>query len=93
MERFAYINIEPSNAGSVLNVSDGGLCFHSIAPVQRSETIRFWFREHDHRIEVQGDLIWIDKNQKTAGLRFTNLPERSSRINAQVDKPSYASRL
>ena len=77
VERFAYINIEPSNAGSVLNVSDGGLCFHSIAPVQRSETIRFWFREHDHRIEVQGDLVWIDKNQKTAGLRFTNLPKEA----------------
>ena len=77
VERFAYINIEPSNGGSVLNVSDGGLCFHSIAPVQRSETIRFWFREHDHRIEVQGDLVWMDKTQKTAGLRFTNLPEEA----------------
>ena len=75
VERFAYVNIEPSNAGSVLNVSDGGLCFHSIAPVQRGETIRFWFREQDHRIEVQGDLVWMDKKQKTAGLRFTNLPD------------------
>ena len=53
-ERFAYINIEPRNGGSVLNVSEGGLCFHSIAPIQRIETIRFWFREHDRRIEVQG---------------------------------------
>jgi hypothetical protein len=74
-ERFAYINIEPSNGGSVLNISEGGLCFHSIAPIQRIETIRFWFREHDRRIEVQGHLVWTDKAQKTAGLRFTNLPE------------------
>ena len=77
MERFAYINIEPSNGGSVLNVSEGGLCFHSIAPVQRSGTIRFWFREHDRRIEVEGHLVWTDKAQKTAGLRFTNLPEEA----------------
>ena len=75
VERFAYINIEPSNGGSVVNVSEGGLCFHSIAPIQQSETIRFWFREHDRRIEVQGHLVWTDKAQKTAGLRFTNLPE------------------
>jgi hypothetical protein len=74
VERFAYINIEPSNGGSVLNVSEGGLCFHSIASIHRSETIRFWFREQDHRIEVQCDLVWMDKTQKTCGLRFTNLP-------------------
>jgi len=77
VERFAYINIEPSNGGSVLNVSEGGLCFHSIAPIQRSETIRFWFRERDRRIEVQGHLVWTGKAQKTAGLRFTNLPEEA----------------
>ena len=75
VERFAYINIEPSNGGSVLNVSEGGLCFHSIAPIHRSETICFWFREQDHRIEVQCDLVWMDKTQKTCGLRFTNLPQ------------------
>src|SRR6266852_1237007 len=75
VEGFAYINIEPSNGGSVLNVSEGGLCFHSIAPIHRSETIRFWFREQDHRIKVQCDLVWMDKTQKTCGLRFTNLPQ------------------
>src|SRR6266446_10226253 len=75
VERFAYINIEPSNGGSVLNVSEGGLCFHSIAPIHRSETICFWFREQDHRIEVQCDLVWMDKTQKTCALRFTNLPQ------------------
>jgi PilZ domain len=77
VERFAYINIEPSNGGSVLNVSEGGLCFHSIAPIQRTKTIRFWFREHHQRIEVQGELVWMDELQKTGGLRFTDLPEEA----------------
>ena len=77
VETFAYINIEPSNGGSVLNLSEGGLCFHSIAPIQRSKTIRFWFREHHQRIEVQGDLVWMDETHKTAGLRFTDLPEEA----------------
>jgi hypothetical protein len=77
VERFAYINIEPSNGGSVLNVSEGGLCFHSIAPIQRTKTIRFWFREYQQRIEVQGELVWMDELQKTGGLRFTNLPEQA----------------
>jgi len=77
VERFAYINIEPSNGGSVLNVSEGGLCFHSIAPVPRNDQrnpIRFWFWEHDHQIEVQGELVWTDESRKTGGIRFTVLP-------------------
>src|SRR5437868_11744859 len=77
VERFAYINIESGNGGSVLNVSEGGLCFHSIAPVQRNDQrnpIRFWFWEHDHQIEIQGELVWMDEAQKTGGIRFTVLP-------------------
>jgi hypothetical protein len=74
VERFAYINIEPNNGGSVLNVSEEGLCFQTIAPVQRVRTIRFWFSEHNQRIEVDGELAWTDETQKRGGLRFTVLP-------------------
>ena len=68
VERFAYINIEPSNGGSVLNVSEGGLCFRAIS-LQLSEIRQFvcGFRDHDRRIEVQGDLVWMNERlEKTA---------------------------
>jgi hypothetical protein len=71
--RHAYINIEPNNGGIVLNVSDGGLCFHSFDPVQRNGKIRFWFSDHNRRIEASGALAWMDETQK-GGLRFTALP-------------------
>jgi cell division protein FtsN len=73
VDRLAYINLDSNNGAIVLNVSGGGLCFHSAAPIQRSETIRFWFSEDHHRIEAEGRLVWMDEKQKTAGLRFTNL--------------------
>lgn len=73
MEGFAYINIEPNNGGSVLDVSEGGLCFHSIAPVPRDRAIHFWFSEQDRRIEGVGELAWMDESQKTGGVRFTSL--------------------
>jgi PilZ domain len=73
IERLAYIDIEPDNGGSVLNVSEGGLCFDSIAPVQRNTTIRLWFSECNQRIEVDGALAWTDETQKTGGVRFTTL--------------------
>jgi hypothetical protein len=69
----AYVNIEPNNGGIVLNVSDGGLCFHSFDPVQRNGAIRFWFANHNRRIEAFGTLAWTDETHK-GGMRFTALP-------------------
>jgi hypothetical protein len=72
MERHAYINIEPDNGGIVLNVSSGGLCFHSFDPVKRNGAIRFWFSDHDRRIDAEAELAWTDETQK-GGLRFKAL--------------------
>jgi cell division protein FtsN len=77
VEKFVYINIEPENAGSVSNVSEGGLCFHSIAPVPADKEIRFWFSDHNRRIEVDGELAWTKETRKTVGLRFTTLPSEA----------------
>ena len=74
VNRLAYINLESNNGAIVLNVSNGGLCFHSVDPVRRSETIRFWFLDHNHRIEADGRLAWMDETRKTGGLQFTTLP-------------------
>src|SRR5690349_8502243 len=74
LERLAFINIEPDNGGIVLNVSGGGLCFHSVAPVQQNMTVRFWLSEHNRRVEGEGELVWTDETLKTGGLRFTAVP-------------------
>lgn len=74
LERLAYINIEPNNGGIVLNVSDEGLCFHSIAPVVRNGKLRFSLLEHNRRIEADGELVWMDEAQKVGGVRFAGLP-------------------
>ena len=88
VNRLAYINLESNNGAIVLNVSDGGLCFHAAAPIQRNETIRFWFLEHNHRIEAEGKLSWIDETQKTGGLRFRSLStEARQHICDWIDQP------
>src|SRR5271169_4864784 len=84
-----YINFDSNNGGIVLNVSGGGLCFHSYAPVQRNGTIRFWFSEHKQRIEADGELAWTDGTQKTGGLRFTALPaEGREQIRNWISQPT-----
>ncbi len=47
MERLAYIDIEPNNGGIVLNVSDEGLCFHSITPVEKNGPLLFSLLEQN----------------------------------------------
>lgn len=84
-----YINFDSDNGGIVLNVSQGGLCFHSVAPVQREGPIRFWFSEQKQKIEADGEIAWIDESRKTGGLRFTALPaEGHEQIRYWISQPS-----
>jgi cell division protein FtsN len=89
VNRLAYINLESNNGAIVLNVSNGGLCFHSVDPVQRNETIRFWFLDHNHRIEADAKLAWMDETQKTGGVRFTTLStEARLQIRDWISEPA-----
>ena len=75
----AYINFESNSGGIVVNVSNEGLCFHTVTPVQRSGTIRFWFSAEGRRIEAEGQLVWTDETRKTGGLRFNTFSAEASR--------------
>src|SRR5579864_4418324 len=88
LEKHAYVNIDPNNGGIVLNVSDGGLCFHSYDPVPRNGTIRFCFSDNGHRIEADGTLAWTDETQKGC-LRFAAVPaEARGKIREWMNQPS-----
>jgi hypothetical protein len=90
LDKHAYINIEPNNGGIVLNVSDGGLCFHSFDPVPRNGKVRFWFSDNGQRIEADGTLAWTDETQK-GGLRFAALPaEAREKIRDWIGRPATA---
>ena len=70
----AYIGMGPENGGLVLDVSDGGLSFHSVAPVQPAETIHFLLSLRGHsRIEGAGEVVWTNEMRTVCGLRFTSL--------------------
>ena len=64
----------PENGGLVLDVSDGGLSFHSVAPVQRSEKIQFLLSLRGHRrIEGTGEVVWTNDMKTICGLKFISL--------------------
>jgi len=39
VETLAYINLDRGNGGMMLNISEGGLCFRAVVPVQKLATI------------------------------------------------------
>ena len=69
------ILMEPNNAATVLNVSDGGIGFRADRPIAQSGKIRFSFPENGQQIETSGELVWTDPTKQIGGLSFGSLPE------------------
>jgi PilZ domain len=89
LERLAYIHIEPNNGGIVLNVSPDGLCFHSIAAVEKNGPLRFSLLEQNRRIAACGELTWTDEIQEVAGVCFTTLTaEARKQIEDWISQPT-----
>ena len=76
-ERLTYINLQSGYAGIVRDISDGGLRFRVIDPLQESEQVHFWFVANFSRIGGTGNLVWMDETKQTGGLQFTQLSEES----------------
>jgi len=80
-EHLTYIGLPFNNGGIVLDLSVGGLSFHSIAPIVADGPIAFRFSVGSaKRIKAVGELAWIDKTGRTGGLRFTELPDEIRQI-------------
>jgi hypothetical protein len=89
LERLAYLQIEPDNGGIVLNVSNDGLCFHSIAAVEKNGPLRFSLLEKNRRITACGELAWTDEIQKVGGVRFITLTaEAREQIQNWITQPA-----
>jgi hypothetical protein len=74
LSELAYIGMGPENGGLLLDVSDGGLSFHAVAPVQPAENIHFLLSLQGHgRIEGAGEVVWTNEMRTVCGLRFTSL--------------------
>lgn len=76
LDHLVYLSLPFNNGGTVIDVSEGGLGFHSVAPVVADGPIHFRFAiDSAIRIRAVGELAWIDKTGKIGGLRFTQLPD------------------
>jgi hypothetical protein len=69
-DQLLYAEFGPDNGSILLNLSQEGCSFQSMAPV-REQQLRFWVSVGDGRkLEGDGLMVWSDTAKKTGGLRF-----------------------
>jgi hypothetical protein len=70
-----YIKLTSGNGGIMLDVSQDGLGFQAVAPLEES-AIRFCLSAKPaDELEALAELVWCDQTRKRGGLRFTYLPD------------------
>src|SRR2546429_8159171 len=81
------------DSGSVLNLSEDGLCFESLTPIKEKDLLQLRLSvDLNSAIEATVQLAWIDSAKRTGGLRFLELsaPAREQ-IRAWLSETSTAS--
>ena len=69
-DQLLYAEFGPDNGSILLNLSEDGCSFQSIAPVREDE-LRFTFSVGDGRkLAGTGRMAWREPSKKTGGLRF-----------------------
>jgi hypothetical protein len=86
-DQLLYAEFGPDNGSILLNLSEEGCSFQSLAPV-RTDQVRFWLSVGDgQKLEGDGQMAWSDTAKKTGGLRFLNpSPELRKQVRAWLDQ-------
>jgi TonB family protein len=87
-----YADLGADNGAILVNLSEGGLCFQSVAPLELGQTVILKFKapggEH---LESRAKVAWLNESGKSGGLRFVELSEDArAQVRAWTDEESAA---
>jgi PilZ domain len=89
-ERLVFCKLDSEEGGSVLNLSEDGLCFENLTPTGEMDLLHLRLSvDVASAVEATGQLAWMDSTKRTGGLRFLELsaPAREQ-IRAWLSKTS-----
>src|ERR1700676_3233209 len=71
----AYVDLGKDNGGIILNISEGGLAVALASPLDSNGLARMRFQTPGSGdwLEVSGEIAWISKLKRDAGIRFVDL--------------------
>ena len=75
------VELGEDNGGIILNISQSGLALQAVEELVEDElpTIRFQLSQSHTWVEAKGRIAWRSPSNKTAGIKFVDLPEESRR--------------
>ena len=79
-EQIVLCKLGGQESSSVLNLSEDGLGFESLTPIEETGLLQLRLSADLNRpIEATGRLAWIDSAKRMGGLRFLEARRRASR--------------
>ncbi len=77
IDTLTYVDLGLENGGFPINVSEGGMAFHGIRPMQKDQLIHVKFKLPglSDSVESAAQIAWLNDWEKGGGLRFIDLPE------------------
>ena len=85
LDHLAYINLPAANGGIVLDVSEGGLSFHSVVPIEATDVVRFRLAVGTIKnLEATASVAWLDSTRKSGGLQFTEPADGSAMADREL---------
>jgi TonB family protein len=83
MGGLTYVDLGPLNGGILVDLSQGGLCFHSVAPMSLDPAVLLKFKLPGAVgfIQSYAEVMWLNESGKRGGLRFAGL---SAEVREQI---------
>lgn len=79
IETLAYADLGPDNGGFSINISETGMAFQGIQPLEKHQVLSIKFKLPGTKdvVETKGQVIWLNDLGKGGGIEFVNLTEES----------------
>ena len=91
-----YLDLGSENGGFPINISEDGMAFQGIKPLEQDQEIcvKFKLDGIDEMVTATARIVWLTETRKGGGLQFIDLPEASRRqinewiaLQEQVGRP------
>ena len=81
-ESLVYADLGPGNGGFPINISEEGMAFQGIRPLEKNQTICITFKLYgiDESVTATAKIAWLTESRKGGALQFIDLPEESRRL-------------
>ncbi len=96
IDTLVYADFGPGNGGFPINLSNDGMAFQGIQPLEKGQVIcvKFKLPATTEVVEISGQVVWLNELGKGGGLQFTEVTEESRQaiqkwLSSQVETENH----